>query len=161
MIMQATTIGIILLAICAVVMAHIELKFRKTLGLKHNPDVKLSADKASPSKETEIMRTMYKTEKGNRAIMNNCDMSGYNCERKTYTNTYFINVNFTGSNFKNATFMHCNFVNCNMNSAQILNTEIYDCVIKGCDLMTANFDSSNFTRLYFSHLRIYFYGLGY
>lgn len=137
MVMQPTVIGLILLTICVIVMAHLERKFREMLKPKHNSKAKPLADK-KPEATCE-------TEKKDWAIIENCDMSGYNFERKTYTNTYFINVNFTGSNFKNATFMHCNFVNCNMNSAQILNTEIYDCVIKGCNLMTANFDSSNFT----------------
>ena len=138
MVMQATVIGLILLTICVIVMAHLERKFREMLKPKHNSKAKPLADK-----EPEVI---CETEKKDWAIIGNCDMSGYNFERKTYTNTYFINVNFTGSNFKNATFMHCNFINCNMDSAQILNTEIYDCVIKGCDLMTANFDSSNFTK---------------
>lgn len=144
-VMQTTVVGLILLTICVIIIAYLERDFWEVPAPECDSEVKLSADKASPSKETGIMRTMYKTEKGNRAIINNCDMSGYNCERKTYTNTDFINVNFTGSNLKDAIFMHCNFINCNMDSIQVINTEISDCVIKECYLMTANFKSSNFT----------------
>ena len=138
MVMQATVIGLILLTICVIVMAHLERKFREMLKPKHNSKAKPLADK-----EPEVI---CETEKKDWAIIGNCDMSGYNFERKTYTNTYFINVNFTGSNFKNATFMHCNFINRNMDSIKVINTEISDCVLKKCYLMTANFESSNFTK---------------
>ena len=138
MVMQVTVIGLILLTICVIVMAHLERKFREMLKPKHNSKAKPLADK-----EPEAI---CETEKKDWAIIGNCDMSGRNFERKTYTNTYFINVNFTGSNFKNAIFMHCNFINCNMDSIQVINTEVHDCVIKDCDLMAANFGSSNFTK---------------
>lgn len=108
MVMQATTIGIILLAICAVVMAWLDRKFREMLKFEHNSKVNPSAG--------EQLKTTHKTEKKERAIIKNCDMSGQGFERRTYTNTDFINVNFTGSNIKDTIFMHCNFTNCNMDS---------------------------------------------
>lgn len=68
MVMQATTIGIILLAICAVVMAWLDRKFREGLGLECNSKAKSSVDK-EPETTCEI-------EKKDRAIIKNCDMKG-------------------------------------------------------------------------------------
>ena len=50
MVMQVTVIGLILLTICVIVMAHLERKFREMLKPKHNSEFKSLADK-----ETKIM----------------------------------------------------------------------------------------------------------